>query len=151
MPRGTWCERRCRLYGGFIMQTRTITLTKADVDKNIDDRTDSWICVDCGFNTAPGVPNAERIRLEVAAFGSITATVCENSEAYWVRSRVWKAANMNGWGGCLCIGCLENRLGRMLKPKDFDRDDPFHSFPGTKRLLSRRGAAWTPDTALFAA
>jgi hypothetical protein len=137
--------------GNFIMQTRTLTLTQSHVDEAAGDRTDSWICIDCGFNTAPGFPNAERIRREVAAFGSIKATVCENSEVYWVKSRVWKSANIRGWGGCLCVGCLENRLGRRLKPKDFDRDHPFHSFPGTERLLARRGARWTPDTALFAA
>jgi hypothetical protein len=129
----------------------TLTLTADDVAGAAGDRTDSWACVDCGINTAPGIPNAERIRLEIAAFGSIKSTIDENSEAYIVRPRVWEAANMDGWGGCLCIGCLENRLGRRLKPKDFDRKHPFHSFPGTARLLSRRGAEWTPDTALFAA
>jgi len=133
------------------MQTRTLTLTKADLDEAAGDRTDSYACVDCGFNTAPGIPNAKRTRLEVAAFGSITSTTDENSEVYFVKSRVWEAANIDGWGGCLCIGCLENRLGRRLKPKDFDRNHPFNSMPGTARLLSRRVEGWTPDTALLAA
>jgi hypothetical protein len=132
---------------------RTITLTASDCAEAeaAGDRTDSWACVDCGFNTAPGFANAKRIRLEVAAFGSITQTIDENSEVYYVRSRVWEAANMDGWGGCLCIGCLETRLGRRLKPKDFARNDWFNSQPGTERLLSRRGAGWTPDTELLAA
>jgi hypothetical protein len=133
------------------MKTRTITVTASDLAEAVGDRTDSWACVDCGFNTAPGFANAKRIRLEVAAFGSITATIDENSEAYFVKPHVWQAANMDGWGGCLCIGCLENRLGRRLKPKDFDRKHPFNSMPGTERLLSRRGAEWMPATALFAA
>jgi hypothetical protein len=36
-------------------------------------------------------------------------------------------------------GCLESRLGRKLKPKDFQRGDPFGLLPGTQRLLKRRG------------
>ena len=137
--------------GDSIMQTRILTLTADHVAEAAGDRTDSWACVDCGINTAPGIPNAERMRLEIAAFGNIKWTIDENSEVYTVKSPVWKAANMDGWGGCLCIGCLENRLGRRLKPKDFDREHPFHSFPGTERLRTRRGAAWTPATELFAA
>lgn len=102
---------------------------------------ESWVCVDCGFNTAPSIPT--RVEMEQAFADpdreSITAKICENSEVYTVRSRVWESASMEHWPGCLCIGCLENRLGRRLKPKDFDRKHPFSLFPGTARLLSRRG------------
>jgi hypothetical protein len=44
------------------------------------------------------------------------------------------------WGGCLCVGCLEKRLGRRLKANDFRRHDPINhpSLPGTERLLKRR-------------
>jgi hypothetical protein len=42
-------------------------------------------------------------------------------------------------GGCLCIGCLEKRIGRRPKPKDFDPDHPFNEMPTTPRLLDRRG------------
>jgi hypothetical protein len=47
---------------------------------------------------------------------------------------------MEPMGGCLCIGCLERRLGHRLKPKDFPRNDPFNHWrvPGTPRLLKRR-------------
>jgi hypothetical protein len=62
----------------------------------------------------------------------------DKSEVYMVTEKIWKRANMGGMGGCLCIGCLEKRIGRRLKPKDFDRDHPFNSLPGTERLLSRR-------------
>jgi len=41
-------------------------------------------------------------------------------------------------GGCLCIGCLERRLGRRLTPKDFSRRHPFNKTPGTGRLIERR-------------
>jgi hypothetical protein len=36
------------------------------------------------------------------------------SEVYCVREAVWKAAGMAPFGGCLCIGCLEERLGRRV-------------------------------------
>jgi hypothetical protein len=62
------------------------------------------------------------------------------SEVYTVRNTVWKQAGMEGWGGCLCIGCLEKRIGRQLTPKDFDPKHAFNTdeMPGTVRLLSRR-------------
>ena len=40
-------------------------------------------------------------------------------EWYMVRDSVWKAAGIEAMGGCLCIGCLEERLGRRLTPEDF--------------------------------
>ena len=55
------------------------------------------------------------------------------------RNTVWKAAGMEPMGGCLCVGCLEKRLGRRLRPKDFTRH-PFNTMPGTKRLTERRTA-----------
>jgi hypothetical protein len=65
----------------------------------------------------------------------------EHCEVYTVRDSVWKAAAIEPMGGCLCIGCLEKRLGRRLTPKDFLRRHPFNSLPGTERLTERRGDA----------
>ena len=50
---------------------------------------------------------------------------------------------MEEMGGCLCIGCLEKRIKRRLRPTDFQRDDVCNNpnVPGTERLLSRRGRA----------
>jgi hypothetical protein len=128
------------------MWTFSFTLTASDnaEAEAAGDRTDSHVCVDCGINTAPGIPNRERLKNAFAADWNsrgITVTVCENSEVYFVKPRVWEAADIDGWGGCLCIGCLETRLGRRLKPKDFDQTHVFNSFPCTKRLLSRRDGA----------
>ena len=39
------------------------------------------------------------------------------NEYYMVKHKLWKKAV--GRNGMLCILCLENRLGRKLKPKDF--------------------------------
>jgi hypothetical protein len=62
-------------------------------------------------------------------------------EIYTVRAKVWTDAGMDRYGGCLCVGCLERRLGRTLKPKDFQHGDGLShpSVPGTTRLLNRRG------------
>jgi hypothetical protein len=44
---------------------------------------------------------------------------CLLDEWYMVNDNLWKAAGMEEMGGCLCIGCLEERLGRRLRPDDF--------------------------------
>jgi hypothetical protein len=62
-----------------------------------------------------------------------------------VRDHVWKKAGMEPFGGCLCIGCLERRLGRKLKPKDFT-GHVFNGMPGSARLLmALRGDASMND------
>ena len=109
---------------------------------------ESWVCIDCGLNTAPDFPtrieieqcyNAKQTVLWAGGKGIATLNVDEHCEVYTVRDSVWTAAGMEPWGGCLCIGCLEQRLGRTLRPKDFPRRDAFNSLPGTERLLERRG------------
>jgi hypothetical protein len=73
---------------------------------------DSHLCVDCGVDTAPGCPGwLETIR-QINATGESPMVVGWESEIYMVRASIWKAAGMDEWGGCLCIGCLEKRLGR---------------------------------------
>ena len=43
-----------------------------------------------------------------------------DQEVYIVTKEVWQATGLEGWGGCLGIGCLEKRIGRRLKPDDFE-------------------------------
>ena len=111
--------------------------------------TESWLCVDCGINTAPGFLSRvemEKAIAEAKAAGKwggdqgVEQTINDRSEVYTVRDAVWKAAGMEPMGGCLCIGCLEKRLDRRLKPKDFLRDNSFNDpgLPGTPRLKARR-------------
>jgi hypothetical protein len=120
------------------------------IDGDLDFRgiaPESWLCIDCNVNTAPGLLN--RVELENAAreLGEawktdekgIDQTIGSDAEVYTVRDAVWKKAGMGSMGGCLCIGCLEKRLGRRLKPKDFQRNDAFSAVPGTQRLLKRQG------------
>jgi hypothetical protein len=99
---------------------------------------ETWCCIDCGFNTAPG--NSTRAELEKAfeTHRRVWQQFNGESEVYTVYTHVWRAAGMEAWGGCLCIGCLEKRLGRQLRPDDFDPDHPFNSMPGTRRRLQRR-------------
>jgi hypothetical protein len=100
---------------------------------------ESWDCIDCGTNTAPGFMNASQM---LAAFdsndGVATQHLDERAEVYTVKPEVWTAARMSPYGGCLCLGCIERRLGRTLRPKDFKRGNGLNETPGTDRLISRR-------------
>ncbi len=105
---------------------------------------ESWACIDCGINTHPGSLSRERMEqayaLARATHSDEVATITfgKNTEVYMVKDAIWKAAGMDG---CLCIGCLEKRLGRLLRPKDFSRNHSFNSMPGTERLRARRDGA----------
>jgi hypothetical protein len=102
---------------------------------------ESWLCVDCGVNTAPGYPNRKEMELAFALRGGAEIVFTAESEVYTVTPEVWRAAGLEDWGGCLCIGCLEQRIGRRLKPNDFLPDHPFNTanLPATRRLRKRRG------------
>jgi hypothetical protein len=110
---------------------------------------ESWHCVDCGVNTAPGC--STRGEVELAYATAImrgekcrdTVTFDSHTEIYSVRDKIWEKSGMGPWGGCLCVGCLEKRLGRRLRPKDFEPGHPFNTIPGTPRLMERRGS-WQP-------
>src|SRR5262245_20938878 len=95
---------------------------------------ESWLCVDCGVNTASGFLNRKETELAFLVHGeTITQHVGDESEVYTVKREVWRATGLEGMGGCLCIGCLEKRIGRRLKPRDFEPGHPFNSFPGTRQ------------------
>jgi hypothetical protein len=107
---------------------------------------ESWHCIDCDFDTSPGSLSRVDMEEAIKKLGSawdlmgvgIPTTYDEKSEVYMVRDAIWKKAGIEEMGGCVCIACLEKRIGRRLKPKDFT-DHPFNSLPGTPRLLDRRG------------
>lgn len=76
-------------------------------------------------------------------------------ERYMVNDDVWAAAGMCMFG-FLCIGCLEERLGRRLTAADFI-DVPLNHAPGfrrsarlTARLASSGGPSSTARTYLLA-
>jgi hypothetical protein len=71
-------------------------------------------CADCGVNTF------------------------EANEYYMVHNSVWGAAGMEMESGMLCIGCLEERLGRQLTSSDFI-DAPINTerYRRSERLKNR--------------
>jgi len=68
---------------------------------------------------------------------SAETTFGKNDEYYMVHDRLWLRANPQGHGK-LCIGCLEKRIGRTLRPRDF-KDCPLNTsfFGKSDRLVSR--------------
>jgi hypothetical protein len=101
---------------------------------------ESWCCVDCGVNTAPGMPNRREMDIAIAIYGKAECTFTDDQELYMVTDEVWRMIGLEGMGGCLCIGCLEKRIGRRLKPSDFpDHEFNLPCIPATRRLLKRRG------------
>ena len=106
---------------------------------------ETWCCLDCGVNTAPGLSSrAEAERRFNAGEDRIEQTYDDRSEVYTVRDWVWAAAGIAPMGGVLCIGCLEQRLGRRLRSKDFSRYDALNVGFGSPRLLQRRGKRLVP-------
>ena len=69
------------------------------------------------------------------------STYTTETEVYYVHPHVWKASGVDFWGGVLCIGCLEKRIGRRLQPFDFmaEHAEGFNNpeIPGTRRRLER--------------
>jgi hypothetical protein len=115
-----------------------VDLSKPDLRGKMPE---SWNCIDCGINTAPGMLNREQMEQAFALDwegNGIQQVFNDLTEVYTVKPEVWKAAGMETMGGCLCIGCLEKRIGRTLVQDDFPKHE-FNEMPGTKRLLARRG------------
>jgi hypothetical protein len=86
----------------------------------------------------------------VALTGQASTAIGEDAEVYTVRDRVWAEAGMRANGGCLRVGCLEKRLGRKLRPQDFEPGNALNrpELPCTPRLRERRdGKPWTPKQA----
>ncbi len=80
-----------------------------------------FLCLDCGADTSA-------IR-----------------EYYMLHDAVWKEINPRG-DGMLCVGCAEERLGRMLTPADFMRAEVNEIGNKSDRLLSRMRGNQTKDS-----
>jgi hypothetical protein len=94
-------------------------------------------CKDCGMDTEPWPPRRG------------------TQEQYIVKDQVWQQAGMplgtlgdnlsfQGGGGFLCVGCIEERLGRLLTINDFNPIvlDHVKGCQSTPRLLSRLGVVF---------
>ena len=86
---------------------------------------ESWDCIDCGMNTAPGLLNRTELEAAIAHIGvarwksgraAIEQIYDDRTEVYFVPKAIWKKAGVKPFGGCLCIRCLEARLKRRLTP-----------------------------------
>jgi hypothetical protein len=107
---------------------------------------DSYICVDCGMDTWPGHQTRAAVEQSMRAaraagkeWRGTTITFTAETEVYYVHPHVWAASGIDFWSGCLCIGCLESRIGRQLQSFDFIPDSGFNNpnLPGTIRRLER--------------
>ena len=77
---------------------------------------------------------------EVLACNDCGVDVVAAGEYYMLRSDIWKEQLGLGWSDNLCIGCLEQRLGRTVTLRDFGS---FPSYPwmqpASDRLMDRFG------------
>lgn len=92
-------------------------------------------CIDCGEDTTPW-PGHGR-----------TPPPAGRWEHFMVTDEIWAAAGLTvgkrvGAGGRVCVGCLEDRLGRQLCAADFERGEP--SPQDTPRLADRKQRNGTP-------
>jgi len=62
---------------------------------------ESWHCIDCGTNTAPGLLNRVDMEIAIAALGdawhqgkAINQHIDSDSEVYHVKDRVWSKAGI---------------------------------------------------------
>jgi hypothetical protein len=77
-------------------------------------------CLDCDCELEPDTPPESR-----------------DWQWYMVHDQVWADAGMDDLGGCLCIDCLEKRLGRPLSGADLIPDLPVNEpgyYDDTERL-----------------
>jgi hypothetical protein len=81
-------------------------------------------CMDCGIDTMPGRKKA------------VAAGRCDY---YMVHDEIWEQAGA-GDDANLCVGCLEQRLGRKLTTDDFNWDIRCNLWlpNDTPRLLDRK-------------
>ena len=108
---------------------------------------ESWECEDCGMDTAPGFMNAKQVLDAFVRGKDASMRPNKNCEVYQLKHALWKTVTNGHARAVLCIGCVEQRLGRKLRPKDF-QDNALKLLPCTERLLARRmgmptGAIWT--------
>src|SRR5262249_636492 len=66
---------------------------------------ESWNCIDCGINTAPGCSTRAEVEQHFKAghHDGVPQRIDGRSEIYQVRDAVWKKAGIEPFGGCLCI------------------------------------------------
>jgi len=76
-------------------------------------------------------------------------------ENYIVADRIWSEAGLGRTDGCLCVGCLERRIGRALIPDDFpivglNLSNILYQGLASERLFDRMGGRATLGTVMYA-
>ena len=109
----------------------------------------SWLCVDCGVNTAPGFSTRKEVELASVFHDEVEQHYSDDQEGYTVTPEVWKATGLEDWGGCLCVGCLERRIGRRLKPTDSPARSRIQraGFSGITAIEEAGGGGTEPENA----
>src|ERR1700691_5968079 len=51
---------------------------------------ESWNCVDCGVNTAPGIMTRIQIETALTIGTSTEQSIDEQSEVYYIKPKIWK-------------------------------------------------------------
>lgn len=70
--------------------------------------------------------------------GKTVAADTGDVENYIVHDHVWAEAGMKSFrGGCLCVSCIESRLGRPLTGDDLPLGDVLVNYPGQQRDTPR--------------
>src|SRR5262245_49204042 len=59
---------------------------------------ESWLCLDCGVNTAPGWPNRKEAELAFLLHGKTPCKMTEELEVYTVKEEVWQETGLEGMG-----------------------------------------------------
>ena len=120
-PGGWWTlapEARARYERMALVATELVTEQVRVHDEELDEEEEeelraSFHCLDCGVDTLA------------------------NGEWYMLRDDVWLEANPVD-DGKLCVGCVEERLGRKLGRENFT-DAPINSSGWSPRLRARIG------------
>ena len=94
-------------------------------------------CVDCGFDTAPGAATRAECLAARAAGKAVITCKLRLHEMYIVHREVWAYAGMTPNGGCLCVECIEERIGRRLNAADFKHPHALHQ-GAMKRAMTKR-------------
>ena len=86
--------------------------------------------------------NSDQFLRTLGRYAQFKCEACRRScrnEYYMLRRKVCRFNDM------LCIGCVEERLGRMLVPTDFKLEETYAKamqFPPSHRLKQRLGISW---------
>jgi hypothetical protein len=103
-----------------------------------------YLCIDCGHNTHPGAATKREVAEALwrdrqnGVEWQDTVPMAQTLRNTWCAI---KYGQMRAWSlgaGASASVCLEKRLGRRLRPKDFQHRHPFNTLPGSERLLKRR-------------